>query len=137
MGAGRRVARIETVAIARGTQIPADRLPLPHPQGPGDDGRHQPVWVQPQIFGVTVAAEGPAMVDPVVFDVQLGASPQHLLHVRRRRTAPNLQNLWHSALALGAIGASESWRAQPSVSVYSRPVRNDSTLGKAVIVRQA
>src|SRR5207237_7055290 len=115
------VARIAALAIARSGEITADRVRFPHHEIAVDDRRHEAVRVELQIFGIAVAAERAAVIDPVKRDVELGAAPQHLLHVRRACASPNLQHRQHPPSdALWSPRFLESATTLGPITVYSR-----------------
>src|SRR5207248_2446992 len=87
-----RIARINPLPVAGRGEVTADRVRLPHHQIAVDYSGHQAVGVELEIFGILIAAERPTPVGALVWDVELGAAPQDLLHVRRTRTPPDLQH---------------------------------------------
>src|ERR1700732_3463679 len=73
-------------------EIAADRVRFPHDQVAVLDGGNQAVGIEREIFGIAIAAEGATDVDPLERQIELGAAPQHLLHIRRARASPDLQH---------------------------------------------
>ena len=92
MGARYRVLRVKPLAVAGRREIAADRVRFPHDEVAVDDGRHQAVGVELEIFGILIAAERPSPIGALISDVELGAAPQHLLHVGGARASPDLQH---------------------------------------------
>src|SRR5439155_1115949 len=48
--------------------------------------------IEREIFDIAIAAESAADIKALERQVELGAAPQHLLHVRRTRAPPDLQH---------------------------------------------
>src|ERR1044071_6294980 len=107
------IAGVKTLAVSGSGEIAADRVRFPHDQVAVLDRRDEAVWVEAQIFGVAIAAERSADIEPLERDVELGAAPQHLLHVGRARASPDLQHRPPPRRWSFAIGASVPRRAHP------------------------
>jgi hypothetical protein len=119
-------------AVVPGTQL-GHRRPLDRKGEPAIDLRAENDLGEAQFgageirpvadrVGIAIAAERPAVIDPLEGEVQLGAALQHLLHVRRTRASPGLQHRRYPPDRV-RYGASDFSGAQPpwaNPGVFSR-----------------
>src|SRR5665213_1019711 len=110
LAAQARLGRIEgRAAASRVAQIAADRVRFPDDEIAVLYRRHQPVWIHRPVARLIVAADLAADIEAIEIDAEIGADPQHLLHVGRVRPSPDFQHSPAPAKILSPSGPVRAW----------------------------